>query len=251
MNEGVRSYQLILPSVVCSTHLSRRIAQEVGAITFAHQHGCGIIGLDVAGIDNFFIDLATHPNVSSVLIVGLGCETIQSNELGGKISSLNPSSKYIVIQESGGVEGAVEKGITEARSLKSRFQGPHLPTDSFIVGIDSASNHEGLILFLENLGIKCVQSPKGFSELMSLKAQIILSFPTPSQPPSGFPLIPVLNVAGSGVLHQALSHEFDLHNSAAYQEIADAIVAVAAGSKTISESNNSGEIIAPRLVRSV
>jgi len=30
---GVRDHQLILPSVVCSTHVSRKIANEVGAIT--------------------------------------------------------------------------------------------------------------------------------------------------------------------------------------------------------------------------
>ena len=30
---GVRDHQLILPSVVCSTRVSRRIAAEVGAVT--------------------------------------------------------------------------------------------------------------------------------------------------------------------------------------------------------------------------
>ena len=66
---GVRDHQLILPSVVCSTHVSRKIANEVGALTFAHQNGCGIIGIDVPGVDNFFIELANHPNVQSVLVV--------------------------------------------------------------------------------------------------------------------------------------------------------------------------------------
>ncbi|NDD79122.1 MAG: hypothetical protein EBZ41_04590 [Actinobacteria bacterium] len=65
---GIRDHQLILPSVVCSTHVSRKIANEVGAITFAHQNGCGIIGIDVPGVDNFFIELANHPNVQSVTI---------------------------------------------------------------------------------------------------------------------------------------------------------------------------------------
>jgi len=46
---GIRDHQLILPSVVCSTHISRKIASQVGAITFAHQNGCGIIGQDVSG----------------------------------------------------------------------------------------------------------------------------------------------------------------------------------------------------------
>ena len=47
---GIRDHQLILPSVVCSTRVSSRIAKEIGAITFAHQHGCGFIGNDVGRI---------------------------------------------------------------------------------------------------------------------------------------------------------------------------------------------------------
>ena len=100
---GIRDHQLILPSVVCSTHVSRKIANEVGAITFAHQNGCGIIGIDVPGVDNFFIELANHPNVQSVLVVSLGCETIQGPELLLKINQ--ELSRLLVIQESGGATG--------------------------------------------------------------------------------------------------------------------------------------------------
>ena len=39
---GIRDIQLILPSVVCSTHVSKKIADAVGAKTFAHNTGCGI-----------------------------------------------------------------------------------------------------------------------------------------------------------------------------------------------------------------
>ena len=118
---GIRHHQLILPSVVCSTHVSRRIANEVGAVTFAHQHGCGIIGDDVAGIDNFFVALADHPNVQSVLAVGLGCETIQSQELAAKLLARNVSTQYRIIQESGGVEGTVAAGVAAAQELRAQY----------------------------------------------------------------------------------------------------------------------------------
>ena len=89
---GVRDHQLILPSVVCSTRVSSRIAKEIGAITFAHQHGCGFIGNDVGRITDYFAALANHPNVSSTLVVGLGCETIQGNELADKLLAKNKST---------------------------------------------------------------------------------------------------------------------------------------------------------------
>ena len=131
---GVRDHQLILPSVVCSTHVSRKIANEVGAITFAHQNGCGIIGIDVPGVDNFFIDLANHPNVQSVLVVSLGCETIQGPELLPKIN--RELSRLLVIQESGGASGTYESGVRQAKQLRDNFKSEKARLDKLIVGLD-------------------------------------------------------------------------------------------------------------------
>jgi altronate dehydratase len=86
---------------------------------------------------------------------------------------------------------------------------------------------------------------------MSKKAQIILSFADDNQPPSGFPLIPVINIASSSPLHLALAAEFDLPATATAQEIIDLITAVGNGQKTKSEVSGIGEIVAPRSVRSV
>ncbi|MEK6648357.1 MAG: UxaA family hydrolase [Actinomycetota bacterium] len=257
---GVRDHQLILPSVVCSTRVSRRIAAEVGAVTFAHQHGCGIIGIDVAGIDDFFVDLASHPNVGSVLIVSLGCETIQGNELCAKIARFNPSTQYIVIQESGGVEGAVAKGILLARVLASQFKPSRQRIEELVVGIDFSrqiADPRALVDALAKQGITCISADqihgcaKNFSTLMAQKAQVILSFTSENQPPTGFALIPVINVASASPLHNAIMGEFDLKSDATSEEIAALILKVASGAKTISEANQSGEIVAPRAVRSV
>ena len=257
---GIRDHQLILPSVVCSTHVSRRIAKQVGAVSFAHQHGCGIIGIDVAGIDEFFIDLASHPNVGSVLIVSLGCETIQGNELCAKISRFNPSTQYLVIQESGGVEGAVAKGVLAAATLVSRFKSARQRIEDIVVGIDFSREVADPSVFIDALtkhGVTCISadqsqgSARNFSTLMSQKAQVILSFVDENQPPLGFPLIPVINVASPSPLHSAIAGEFDLRSGATSEEIVALIFSVASGVQTISEVNRSGEIVAPRTVRSV
>lgn len=251
MKAGIRSHQLILPSVVCSTHVSRRIAQEVGGVTFAHQHGCGIIGVDVDGIDNFFIDLASHPNVASVLVVALGCETIQGNELAEKIVTRNPATKYLVIQESTGVDDAVSKGVVAANSLASRFKEPRHSDDPIVVGIYSQGDVTELATFLAGAGFHTVESSESFSALMSANVHLILSFTDSMQPPTGFPLIPVVNIASASELHLAFLQEFDLLHGASHQEIAAKISTVARGEKSKSEANSSGEIVAPRLVRSV
>jgi len=255
---GVRDHQLILPSVVCSTHVSRKIANEVGAITFAHQNGCGIIGIDVPGVDNFFIDLANHPNVQSVLVVSLGCETIQGPELLPKIN--RELSRLLVIQESGGASGTYESGVTQAKQLRDNFKSEKAALDKLIVGLDLSRDIPGLSAIktaLTAAGFELVVenehavSEHNLSKLMSAKAQVVLSFPNENQPPTGFPLIPVINIASNSPLHMALASEFDLAEGAKVEEIIEMINAVANGQKTKSELSGIGEIVAPRSVRSV
>jgi altronate dehydratase len=255
---GVRDHQLILPSVVCSTHVSRKIANEVGAITFAHQNGCGIIGIDVPGVDNFFIDLANHPNVQSVLVVSLGCETIQGPELLPKIN--RELSRLLVIQESGGASGTYESGVTQAKQLRDNFKSEKAALDKLIVGLDLSRDIPALSVIktaLTNAGFELVVenehavSEHNLSKLMSAKAQVVLSFPNENQPPTGFPLIPVINIASNSPLHMALASEFDLAEGAKVEEIIEMINAVANGQKTKSELSGIGEIVAPRSVRSV
>ncbi|MEY3935375.1 MAG: hypothetical protein RI901_805 [Actinomycetota bacterium] len=255
---GVRDHQLILPSVVCSTHVSRKIANEVGALTFAHQNGCGIIGIDVPGVDNFFIELANHPNVQSVLVVSLGCETIQGPELLPKIN--RELSRLLVIQESGGASGTYEAGVVQAKQLRDNFKSAPAVIEKLVVGLDLSRNVENLSSLkaaLTDAGFEVVvEEQRGVSEhnlakLMSKKAQIILSFADDNQPPSGFPLIPVINIASNSPLHLALSAEFDLPATASNEEIIKLITAVGNGQKTKSEVSGIGEIVAPRSVRSV
>ena len=255
---GVRDHQLILPSVVCSTHVSRKIANEVGAITFAHQNGCGIIGIDVPGVDNFFIDLANHPNVQSVLVVSLGCETIQGPELLPKIN--RELSRLLVIQESGGASGTYESGVRQAKQLRDNFKSEKARLDKLIVGLDLSRGTPHLSALKTGLtaaGFEVVVesehavSEHNLSKLMSAKAQVVISFPDENQPPTGFPLIPVINIASTSPLHMALASEFDLAQGSSVDEVIELINKVANGQKTKSEISGIGEIVAPRSVRSV
>lgn len=257
---GIRHHQLILPSVICSTHVARRIAIETGAVSFAHQHGCAIIGDDVAGIDDFFADLASHPNVSSVLIVGLGCETTQGQELGARLVAENPSTKYQIIQESGGVEGTVTAGVKAAQQLSESFPETISDLGVITVGLDISSASEysrELEKAIQGLGMKVIakehagSSIDNFSTLMRTKAQIIISFPSGNQPASGFPLIPVINIASPSALHSATARDFDLQSEAPISLVLETLAKTISGTLTKAEVNKVGEIRAPRLVRSV
>ena len=90
-----------------------------------------------------------------------------------------------------------------------------------------------------------------FSELMGKGAHLIISLTAPEQPPSGFPLIPVINIATNSPLHSAISADFDLTDSSSITELISLIEKVANGEKTKAEVLDNGEIMAPRVVRSV
>ena len=216
---GVRNHQLILPSVVCSTKVSSRIAKEIGAITFAHQHGCGFIGNDVGRITEYFAALANHPNVSSTLIVGLGCETIQGNELADKLLAKNKSTNYLVTQESGGVQGTVDSGIAAAKALQAFYQPIPVTLPRLHLGIDLSNDElkvDEIIAALTDVGVDIT-----------------------------------INMASNSPLHLALSDDFDLSADATSEEIMEKIYLVINGELTKVEALGAGEIIAGREVRSV
>ena len=256
---GIRSHQLILPSVVCSTHLAKKVAEHVGAITFAHQHGCGIIGPDVAGVNDFFVALASHPNVQSTLVLGLGCETLQGNEVTGSIRADYPETQYVVIQESAGMAGALDESAAAARDLKkdvTRKELSHLTIG--IEGFPSIEQQRSISELLTSSGHQVILAQKfkepsrNFAELIRARCHLILSFPDGNQPPTGLPLIPVITIAhGQSPLHQALIGDFDFPATVTATEVLAKIEVVANGEKSKAEVKKIGEIVVPRMVRSV
>mgnify|MGYP003344482307 FL=1 len=255
---GIRDIQLILPSVVCSTHVAKKISDEVGARSFAHNTGCGIIGNDVEGISDFFKDLANHPNVGSVLVVGLGCETIQGNELTEKILNTNPSTKYLVIQESGGMGATLAKGSEAAKELQRKYPSKKIDLHDLVIGIEVSENEsriEPIIQILKDAGIEYVlandpQTSNNFAWLMKAGAHLIISLTASDQPPTGYPIIPVINISSNSPLHIAINNDLDLE-VIEKDSLLNLIAEIANGKESKAESLGLGEIFSPRVVRSV
>jgi len=95
---GTRNEIWVLCSVGCVANTARRIA-ELGAAkhagrvdgihAYTHVFGCSQLGDDLANTQRVLAALATHANVGGVLLVGLGCESLQLQRLLDEVGGVD------------------------------------------------------------------------------------------------------------------------------------------------------------------
>jgi len=116
---GVRNHLLILSSVVCATEVVLRIKRRVpSAVTVTHPLGCVMLGEDLEQFRRTLVGFATNPNVGAVLIVGLGCEEVDAREIASEIKKTGQRAESLVIQDCGGSERTVKRGVEVAKEME-------------------------------------------------------------------------------------------------------------------------------------
>lgn len=122
---GVRDRVLVLPSVICSRVVADRVADAVPeAVSAPHDHGCGQIGDDEAQTRRAFVGVGSNPNVAGTVVVGLGCETVQSDEVASALDATGVPVREVAIQDAGGTAACVDRGVAAAESLRDGTAGP-------------------------------------------------------------------------------------------------------------------------------
>ena len=119
---GVRNRLLVLPSVICSHIVADRIAEAVpAAVSAPHDHGCAQLGADNEQTERTFLGVGTNPNVAGVVVVGLGCEEIQSGDVADRFESRGVPVRELAIQSTGGSDRTIERGSQAATELHSEL----------------------------------------------------------------------------------------------------------------------------------
>jgi altronate hydrolase len=132
---GTRNTIAVISSVNCSAHTVRQIAahftHEVLAaypnvddvIAVAHASGCGarLGGADYQLLQRTLAGMANNPNVGGYILVGLGCEVNQVQDLinnyGLQRGVQGQPPVSLTIQESGGIRKTVQAGIEAVKAL--------------------------------------------------------------------------------------------------------------------------------------
>ncbi len=115
---GIRNHILVVPSVICSHLVAERIADGLPyARATPHDHGCAQLGADNEQTARTLVGIGTNPNVAGVVVVGLGCEEVQSDDVAHSLAERGVPVRELSIQEVGGTDACVERGIELAREL--------------------------------------------------------------------------------------------------------------------------------------
>jgi altronate hydrolase len=133
---ATRNYIGILTSVNCSATVARAIADYFrrdihpealapypnvdGVVALTHGAGCAVDsgGEALAMLRRTLGGYAVHPNFSSVLMIGLGCETNQIPELlAAQGLESSHSLRTFTIQGTGGTSKTIASGIAQVKEL--------------------------------------------------------------------------------------------------------------------------------------
>lgn len=117
---GVRNELWILPTVGCVNDIAKALEKEAQSLlgggvenvyAFPHPYGCSQMGDDQDNTRQILADLATHPNVGGVLVLGLGCENSSVQFIEERMGDYDKSRvRFLVCQQ-------VEDEFTEAMKL--------------------------------------------------------------------------------------------------------------------------------------
>ena len=141
---GTRNYVGVLSAVVCVNEVVENIVRQVqGTARFTHHQGCCQTPLDIHIVNETLINLGKNPNLHSVLLVSLGCE---STDLSGVIEAIAASGKrveHIVVQEVGGSARTTAQGILMAQDMvreASLEQRRPFPISKLVLGMKCGSS---------------------------------------------------------------------------------------------------------------
>ncbi|WP_461208597.1 UxaA family hydrolase [Desulfocurvus sp. DL9XJH121] len=108
---GTRNYVGVLSTVVCANETAMAIADKVdGAVAFTHLQGCCQTPMDVERVTETLIGLGRNPNLASVLLVSLGCESTDVTRAAEEIRASGKRVEVVALQSLGGSFRTIAEG---------------------------------------------------------------------------------------------------------------------------------------------
>ncbi|MDD6142800.1 MAG: altronate dehydratase family protein [bacterium] len=166
---GVRNELWILPTVGCVNDVARALERKAQKLVgggvenvyaFPHPYGCSQMTEDQDNTRQILADLATHPNVGGVLLLGLGCENSSIDHIRAHMGEYDESRvRFLVCQQvEDEVSAAMELLEELAAQMKDEVRVP-CPASKLVIGLKCGGS-DGFS------GITANPAIGGFSDLL-------------------------------------------------------------------------------------
>ncbi len=147
---GTRNYIAVVAASNCSAHVVDLIARSYlaqplpenvdGVAAFPHGDGCGhAIGPDTELLRRTLAGVLDHPNVSSAVVVGLGCEVNQVDHYLGQRNPAPDRISGLTLQQCGGTSATVAQARARIDGLIARATAERrvpLPVSKLVLGLN-------------------------------------------------------------------------------------------------------------------
>lgn len=141
---GTRNHVGIISTVVCANEVAIPIARQIkGVAVFSHQQGCSQTPGDIKRVTNTLIGLGRNPNLASVLLVSLGCESVIAEDVAKGISEVGKRVETIRIQDIGGSSKSIAEGVLLTKKLireASRMKRTPCSVSDLVLGLKCGSS---------------------------------------------------------------------------------------------------------------
>ena len=169
---GVRNEIWIIPTVGCVNNVATAIEKQAqqykkgsidDIVAFPHPYGCSQMGDDQENTRQILADLVNHPNAGGVLVLGLGCENSNIDELKKHIGDYDEHRvRFLVAQESEDEIADALEIIKELADQVCQYKREPIPASELIIGMKCGGS-DGLS------GITANPTVGGFSDLLISK----------------------------------------------------------------------------------
>src|SRR5437868_9796239 len=154
---GTRNFILIVPTSMCASHEAQQISMMSefmhykrerypnvdGVVAIPHNKGCGCQeGSTIEVMLRTLSNYADHPNIGGVVLMDLGCEKTNlarvEKYLLKREKAFNKPVAKIGIQEVGGTQAAIERGLKEVERMLpevNRIEREEVPVSELVLGV--------------------------------------------------------------------------------------------------------------------
>lgn len=144
---GIRNDLYVVPTVGCINALCEGILRDFAddhpeglpfdsTIVTRHPYGCSQLGGDLGMTRRILQDIVRHPNAAGVLVIGLGCENNQMDQMREDLGSYDADRvKFMIAQE---VDDEYETGVGLLEQISRAAEGDHrepVPISELRVGV--------------------------------------------------------------------------------------------------------------------